>query len=344
VESTQIGASLVVDGVARGITPMPRGLPLSVGDHDVYVGLEGYRVLRERVNVAWQGTTTVKAKLSPGAWEPPPSSVTVTGASSSSSSSCRPGPAGGVDDLQVDGVEPGLGRVIGSLLVAEARKRNMTIVDGEAIRALLANTSAAAAPQTCEADGCFAELADALGVDDVVVGQLTEVQGQTLFGLRRIAQQSQSVVKSSVEKVATDDVDALLPLVGLGVERLFVDVPLRAGERAGVDDRATRLLHPPPLPPVVPLGLLGLSAAAALASTTSFVLVAVGASAHNEGVEAARATGQPLDGRALRSLEDGVDVGVVAGEVALAVALTAGIASAFTALMTNWDDREGSAP
>jgi hypothetical protein len=162
---------------------------------------------------------------------------------------------------------------------------------GEELRSLMQSSTGKETLGECSEERCLSEVADALGVDVVVLVQITSVGDELFFGIRRIDQANQEVKGAVSERVADVDLAALLPLIGPAIERLFPDAPLRAGEKAGVDDRAVRVLRPPPLPPVVATSMFvvtGLSAAA-----TAALFVASGGARRGYEETAARASEQP---------------------------------------------------
>jgi hypothetical protein len=175
-------------------------------------------------------------------------------------------------DVDAVGVDKRVARVIGELLVAEIRKREkVSVLDESELRALVGNgTSTAVDARHCSANECFAEVAEALGADVVMVSQLTNVGGEILFGLRRVDPKKQEVAVSFLERVPADNTDALLPLVGKSIAAMFADVPLRPGQKAGVDERAPRILNPPPLPPLLAGSLYAGAAASGVAAIALF--------------------------------------------------------------------------
>jgi hypothetical protein len=277
VSVQQPGATIVIDGLPRGFSPLPQPLSLVPGPHDVWVGLEGFRTRHERVEIAFRKKTEVKVVLQPGASEPLPISIPPLQAGASKPPPPPEEPSRtrrltrvAVYEPTVAGVPDRVGRIVASYIAAEIRKRErVSVLDGDELKATLQAATGAPSLQGCSEERCLAEIADALGVDVVVLVQLTSADGEVFFGVRRIDQARQEVTGSVSERVAENQLDALLPLVGPAVEKLFADTPLRAGERAGVGEGAARVLHPPPLPPWLSTsffaaGGLGLAAAAVL--------------------------------------------------------------------------------
>jgi hypothetical protein len=280
----QPGASIVVDGVPRGFSPLPQPITIVPGPHEVWVALEGFQTHRETVDVAYQKRVELKVALVPGASSPvpitvPPLSPRPASSSPSSSPSSSEAPKAGRNALRVAVYEPTiagvperLAKIVSSYVAAEVRKRERTsVLGGEELRSLMQSSTGKETLGECSEERCLSEVADALGVDVVVLVQITSVGDELFFGIRRIDQANQEVKGAVSERVADVDLAALLPLIGPAIERLFPDAPLRAGEKAGVDDRAVRVLRPPPLPPVVATSMFVVTGLSVAATTALFV-------------------------------------------------------------------------
>jgi len=356
------GASIVVDGVPRGFTPLPRPIPLRPGRHELYVGLEGFRAHTEVVEVPYGGGVERTVKLQAGVSTPPPGfaaapstpgvtpTAPVVPAPAAPAAADRRRPLRvAVYDVDLAGVEPHVGRVMGAVLLAEIKKRERTSVIGaDEIRTLIAGTptpapGSAADPELgaglagCSTEECFADVAEALGADAVVVAQLTALEGEILFGVRRIDQAKQEVTGSVLERVPASEPVALLALVGPAVEKLFPDAPLRAGETAGVDDAARRRLDPPPLPPAVPLGLGG-TGAAGVVGVVAFATSLLALSTYSDLIAIASGpAAAPVDARQLQGAGQTATTAAIVGWSAIGVAAVLGTAAGIAVPFTNWD-------
>jgi hypothetical protein len=367
VTAKQRGASIVVDGVPRGFTPLPRPISLRPGRHELYVGLEGFRAHTEVVDVPYGGGVERKVKLQAGVSTPPPgfsapvatSTPTVPApttlvADGSSSAERRRPLRVAVYDVDVAGVEPRVGRLMGQLLLAEIKKRErISVIGADEIRTLIAGppTPAPGAPADpelgvglagCSTEECFADIAEALGADAVVVAQLTALEGELLFGVRRIDQARQEVSGSVLERVPGSEPVALLALVGPAVEKLFPDAPLRAGETAGVDDAARRRLAPPPLPPAVPLALGGTAGIAGVVAVAAFASSLVAWSNYSQLIAIASGTGGVIvDARQVQGAARTATTSAIVGWSAVGVTAAFGTAAGIAVPFTNWDGAEG---
>lgn len=338
VAVSQRGASVVVDGVPRGFAPLSGPIELTPGPHAVFVGLEGFAAWKESVEVVYADEVLIDVVLVPGLAEAAPTFSTKPVLAPPEPLPAAPPPRKGplrviVYDVEAKGVEPRVAAVMGSFLVAELRKReHVSVLDSSELRVLVGDgTSTAGDVRGCSEDQCFAEVAEALGADAVVVTSLTSIEGQTLFGLRRIDPQQQEVVGSFVGRAPTGEAAALLPFVGDGITTTFADIPLRPGQRGGVADDAGLVLDPPPLPPLVSGSL---TAGAVVAGTLGLVM---GAGAGISWLQygqfvAERRSNQDIEpvGATFGLLQLGGIVGVGAGA-------TLGAAAAVTSFFTDWE-------
>lgn len=340
------GASIFVDGVPRGFAPLSSSIDLTPGQHQLFVGLEGFRAHKQEVVIVYDEEARVDVALVPGVAEAAP-----TFSTKKEEPALPPPPPPAptkkkplrivLYDVETAGIDARTAQIMGTFLVAELRKREfVSVLDSGELRALVGDGKTTVGDvRGCSDDQCFAEVAEALGADGVVVSQLTQIEGETLFGLRRIDQQKQEVVGTFLERVPANDNAALLPLVGKSINATFGEIPLRAGQAAGVDDNAALVLNPPPLPPILSGSLY---AASGIAAASSVVLFAVGAASWVQyeqriGAIADGAASSPADNIALADHAARFQTGQLGGAVALGVAVVLGAAAVGTGLFTDWD-------
>jgi len=349
-------ASVYVDGVPRGITPLAEPIELTPGEHAVYVGLESHRAFKQTVVVPYDDEVAVEVVLEPGVAEPPPrfaTTATTAAPSTATTVSPRKPPLRVVVyDVEVVGLEPRVGRVMGQLLVDEIRKRErVSVLDSGELRAIVGDGSSTARDfRGCSAAECFAEVAEALGAEAVVAAQLTLVGGDVLFGLRRIDPLKQEVTVSFSERAPATDTNKLLPLVGRSVAQAFAEQPLRKGVAAGVDASAERRLNPPPLAPVPATTAWVAAVTASTGGIGALVAAGVAATLHNDGLRAAqaRAPDDKLvrdDSSGILALADAVGWLVPVGVVGVASGVVAAGAALGLGPFTDWEgQRAGAAP
>lgn len=101
----------------------------------------------------------------------------------------------------------------------------------------------------CEAENsCLAEIAGALGVDDLVTGKLSAAAESHVILVRRIDQRRAKVAGTVSRRLKAGSGQEFLLAVGPAVEELFPGRPLKGGASRGVADEVALRLDPPPLP------------------------------------------------------------------------------------------------
>lgn len=358
----QRGASIYVDGIPRGFTPLSTAVELTPGVHPVFIGLEGYAAYKESVVVGYREQVEVKALLVPGVSETPPSYVPPKPPpppppppTTTSKPEKRKALRIAFYDIERVGVDERVGHVMGSYLVEELRKRErVSVLDGSEIRVLIGDATKgenarSSSIERCSDEACFSEVAEALGAESVVVGTLTQVGTDIVFGLRRIDQSKQEVTATFLQRVPAQDTTALLPLVGKSIAATFPDLAVRAGQTLGVDERAAAVLNPPPLPPVVSGGLYALTATSAVAGGVLLSIAAVSAVGYETDLQRFKAAGSDAssddENAALRAREDVFYGSQIAGFGAVSAAVVFGVAAVVTGAFTDWsgarDDARG---
>ncbi|MDP2343157.1 MAG: PEGA domain-containing protein [Deltaproteobacteria bacterium] len=347
INVSQRGASVVVDGVPRGFAPLSAPIELTPGTHAVFVGLEGFRAHKQSAEVPYDDEAAVDVVLVPGLTEEPPVFSTAPKLLEPVAPVAPVAPPARkrpmrvvVYDVEATGVAPRVAQVMGTFLVAELRKREgISVLDSGELRALAGDGQTTVGDvRGCTEDQCFAEVAEALGADGVVVSQLTQIEGQVLFGLRRIDQQKQEVVGSFVERVDAADTGALLPLVGKSIAATFSDASLRAGQAEGVDERAQRVMNPPPLPALLSGSLYAGSAVAGVVGTALLGVSVVSYFQYENSLVALAAESVDVDENAqLQPLQERFAVSQVAGFIGLGTAVVLLGAAVTTGFSTDWE-------
>jgi hypothetical protein len=154
-----------------------------------------------------------------------------------------------VYDLAAAGVDERVARLVTSTLVVELRKlQNVSVVSMEEVRAMLQYEADKQLLGCAEGAKCHSTIGEALGVDQLVVGELALVNDESTLSLRRIDQAQARVVDSFTVRLVPEGGEELLAAVGPAVEKLFKDVPLKPGVTRGVAPELALQVNPPPLP------------------------------------------------------------------------------------------------
>jgi hypothetical protein len=335
------GASVYVDGLPRGFTPLRGPIELRAGSHELFVGLEGFRPFRQKIDVEFEKTLTVTAELVPGVLEGMPTFALPTASvptARADNPTARPKTVRiALYDVDAAGAAPRVGRVLTELLAAELRKLAHVSVIGQAdIHAMLQSPDRSSTEECSEDEACLADVADALGADVLVLAQLTELGGETIFGVRRIDQAEQVVAGTFTLRVPTDTRVALLQSVPDAVAKAFPDFPLRPGAARGIDDQALLRLDPPPLPTPVFWSLTGTAGALAVATAVAGGATWIAWSTRREDAQRSVDTDVPAIGAELRAQEDVAQTAYVLMWVGVGLTALASGAAATSALYTDW--------
>jgi hypothetical protein len=243
-----------------------------------------------------------------------------------------------VYDFVPHDVEPRIAKVVSEAVVVELRKLDgLAVVSLEEVRNMLDLEADKAALGCSDDDSCLADVADALGVDGLVTGDLTHTGTETSFTMRRIDQREARTVGSVSRRLKPANGEEFLAVVGESVAELFPELPLRPGQTRGVDPKVGALLNPPPLPTWVLYSTAGvggavlassaLVGAGALVAMIDFQLT-VGSAGEGPGVSGALVRDKQLATLGLAGLANALVV----------AAAGVGVASLVLIPFTDWDD------
>jgi hypothetical protein len=140
--------------------------------------------------------------------------------------------------------------VIAQALVTEVRKLDALVAVGMAeIRAVLSQEYRRQM-LGCKADEeCLAEVAGALGVDELVTSELVVSGDTSTFKVSRIDMRTTKVKAEAMRRLRRSrSGEEVLGAIGEMVAQAFPDRLLRPGETRGVAKQVARWLNPPPLP------------------------------------------------------------------------------------------------
>lgn len=183
-----------------------------------------------------------------------------------------------MQDLKVTGLDPRLASVVTDSLLVELRKmRGVSVIGMDEIRAMLDQEANKSVMGCDEETSCLADIAGALGAEELLSGSIAVIGDEYVFGLRRIHQAEAKVTASLNRRLKKGDGEELLAAVGPAIAELFPDLTLRKGKERGVADEVALKLNPPPLRPWVFWSAAGLTAVLASGAVTLWVsnLVAV---------------------------------------------------------------------
>jgi hypothetical protein len=196
----------------------------------------------------------------------------------------------------------------------------------------------------CQADDqCLAEIAGALGVDELVTADLV-LNGKTYaLSLRRVDLKKARVAQSFDRTFAQRDGEELLAIVGPAVSGLYPDRTLRAGKARGVEPATIRRLNPPPLPRWVFWATGGAAVVALGGAGVSHAMAGDARNEYDRLVQGALTAAVPASD--LQAAADRVHSRESTRNVLLITGLGLGAAAGVEALFTDWrNDRRTAGP
>ena len=154
-----------------------------------------------------------------------------------------------VYNFELQNVPPGIGQVVTEALLAEVRKmEGISAIGMEEITQMI-SLEAQKQMLGCEAsESCLAQIAGALGVDELITGTLTELADGRVILIRRIDQRKAKVIQSIQQRLKIGSGEEFLLAIGPSVQELYAGRSYRPGTRPGVPDALVLRLNPPPVP------------------------------------------------------------------------------------------------
>lgn len=239
-----------------------------------------------------------------------------------------------VYNFQLDGIPAGMGRLVTASLLSEVRKlAGLYVIGMQEINEMLQHEKTKEV-MGCSDDSCLAEIAGALGVDEIITGQLTERADGRVMIIRRINQRRAEVVTSVSRRLKIGNGEEFLLAVGPAVEELYPERENLPGTKRGVAKTILLRMDPPPIPTWMTYTALGVTALIA-AGSGGLVLAGNSAVANREEILAGSRL-KPVSGLDVQSqdnLINGLDAAAKAGWIGAGCLL---ISSAVMSLFTDW--------
>ncbi|MEC8050313.1 MAG: hypothetical protein VX210_05920, partial [Myxococcota bacterium] len=153
-----------------------------------------------------------------------------------------------VYDLELSNIPDGLGNATTEALLQEVRKlEGVSAIGMDEVREML-DFEAQRQAMGCDADDeCLAEIAGALGVDEILTGKLSEEADGRMMVLKRIDQRRAQIRTTFDKRLNIGNGEEFLLSVGGAIEALFEGRQNRPGTTRGVSKKAVLRLNPPPI-------------------------------------------------------------------------------------------------
>ena len=241
-----------------------------------------------------------------------------------------------VYELELQGVAPNIGTVVTDSLLAEIRKlQAVSAIGMDEIRDMLSHEANKQIVGCEDSESCLAEIAGALGVDDLISGKLSRVGDSHVITVRRIDQNRAKVSKVYNKRLKAESGQEFLLAVGSAVEELYSDRPLREGAKRGVPKEVALRLNPPPLPPWVFYSAAGAAAGAGAVAGVFQLLANDAESDYNSFAK--QGLNAPISGATLVEKEDRANGRVTNARVAIGLASGFAITAAVMYFFTDWE-------
>ena len=241
-----------------------------------------------------------------------------------------------VYNLELQNIPEGMGKVVSESLLAEVRKlEGISAIGMEEIYEMLQHEQSRQV-MGCEADdACLAEIAGALGVDELVTGRLSEEADGRVFVIRRINQRRAEVVSTVNKRLKIGNGEEFLLAIGPGVEELYTGRENRPGTKRGVPKKVLLRLNPPPIDAVVTWSTIAAGAAAlALGGTFAYL-------GKEQERDYENGAGEPpgrVSPDSFRDLQSSGERNLMIGNIGLILGGTVALTSAIMSFFTDWDD------
>lgn len=154
-----------------------------------------------------------------------------------------------VYNLELENIPAPIGKIVSNSLLDEIRKlEGVSAIGMEEITQMISLEAQKQIMGCDESESCLAEIAGALGVDEIITGQLTEAADGRTFLIRRINQRRAAVIGTVTKRLKIGSGEEFLLALGPAVEELYAERKNRPGTHRGVPDEIALRLNPPPLP------------------------------------------------------------------------------------------------
>ncbi len=248
-----------------------------------------------------------------------------------------------VYDFELGGIEGPIGAVVTDSTLAEVRKlQRISAIGMDEIRDMLSHEANKQVLGCSDNSECLAEIAGALGVDQLVTGKLSKVDDQSVIVVRRIDQNRATVLDTFEQRLTSESGEEFLAAVGPAIEKLFPDHELRGNLERGVAKEMALRLNPPPIP------TWGFYSVAGLALASAGAAAGFGVAALNKKTEFEAAVNNttpesPANGAEVVALENSFDSRKSLSNAFWISTGVFAIAASVIAFFTDWDGYQDAA-
>jgi hypothetical protein len=165
--------------------------------------------------------------------------------------------------LVADGVPEGMATIVSEQVLSEIRKlKGISAIGMEEIMEMLSLEAQKQSAGCGSDESCIAQIAGALGVDELITGRITETATGRFLMVRRIDQRRARTLKVFQQNLELADGTEFLAAIKPAIKTVYPQRDVRPGEKRGVASEIALSLNPPPLPTWSTLTMFGVSTAA----------------------------------------------------------------------------------
>jgi hypothetical protein len=241
-----------------------------------------------------------------------------------------------VYDLVTAGdIKPRTGVIVSEAILAEIRKiEGVSAVGMKEIMEMLAFEQKKQFVG-CDSVSCLVELAGALGVDELITGNLGAIGDSHVITIKRMDLASAETRKSVSKNLKKGDGEEFLAVVGDVVKEMFAEKKYKPGATPGVTKEIAKRLTRPPLPRWVFFTTAGVAVAAAGAGAFFGLQAQSAFDDYNSLVEQAKTT--VVDGAELKKKMDKVDSANQSANISFIAAGVLAAAAVTEIFFTDWN-------
>lgn len=187
-----------------------------------------------------------------------------------------------VYSLEVENIPAGVAQIVTDNLLAEVRKlEGVSAIGMEEIYEMLQHEQSRQV-MGCDADdACLAEIAGALGVDELITGKLSSLADGSVMVVRRINQRKAQITATFNERLKPAEGVEFLAAIGDAVKKVYPGRDILPGTKRGVPEEVGRKLSPPPIPSWVTYAVGGASLVAGALGGTFGAMALSNQRSHN---------------------------------------------------------------
>jgi len=247
-----------------------------------------------------------------------------------------------VYELELQDVPTPVGIVVSESLLGEVRKlQGISAIGMSEIRDMLTHEATQQLAGCSESgESCMAELAGALGVDELLTGKLAKLGDSSVMTLRRIDHKRGEVTGVFDQRLKLGSGQEYLAAVGPSVEQLFANYKLREGATRGVAKDVALRLDPPPIPRNLTIIVAGVAVATAIAAGVFSILTLSAQQDYTSYAD--RGTLSTISGKDLVTKSNLLEQRVLITNVLWIAAGGIALVDAVMAFFTDWKDYHGS--